>query len=441
MPFPFENKIKSILDGQPLFEPGDRILVAVSGGMDSMCLISLLHALNLEIVAGHVNFKLRGEESDLDEALVRSYCASLGLPVHSVSFDTRAQAKKSRQGIQETARNLRYAWLNELADHHGYQKIATAHHRDDQAETLIHNLVRGAGLRGAGGIPVRQGRIIRPLLTVSKTEIRDYITIRGIPYREDHSNLKTDYTRNKIRHQIIPLLEQINPRASVHLAEFAGRMQDYLPAYILWKNQLSQIHLTKAGSKTVLSVPQPADASLLYVLLEDYGFNASQCAGIARALRESHKGSHFYSELYVLIIIGHQAELQDLSHVNPPVNIEITSLPFETQLENRHIEIKTFPVGDCPDTYTCADLSSIRLPLRLRTWRAGDRFAPSGMDGKSKKVQDFLTDLKVSGFEKKQALVLCDADRIIWVWPGNRIDEMAKCKDKARAYLGIRCRP
>ena len=441
MPFPFEKKIKSILDAQPLFEPGDRILVAVSGGMDSMCLISLLHALNLEIVAGHVNFKLRGEESDLDETLVRSYCASLGLAVHSVSFDTRAQAEKSRQGIQETARNLRYAWLNELADHHGYQKIATAHHRDDQAETLIFNLVRGAGLRGAGGIPVRQGRIIRPLLTVSKTEIRDYITNRGIPYREDLSNLKTDYTRNKIRHQIIPLLEQINPRASAHLAEFAGRVQDYLPAYTFWKNQLSQIHLTKAGSKTILTIPKPADAALLYVLLEDYGFNASQCAGIARALRESHKGSHFCSELYDLIIIGHQAELQDLSQLNSPVDIEITSLPFETQLENRHIEIEAFPLGDCPDSYTCADLSSIRFPLRLRTWKAGDRFAPSGMDGKSKKIQDFLTDLKVSGFAKKQALVLCDADRIIWVWPGNRIDELVKYKGKASACMGIRCRP
>lgn len=441
MPFPFENKIKSILEAQPLLEPGDRILVAVSGGMDSMCLISVLHALNLEIVAGHVNFKLREEESDLDEILVRSYCASLGLTVHSVSFDTRAQAEKSKQGIQETARNLRYAWLNELADHHGYQKIATAHHRDDQAETLIYNLVRGTGFRGAGGIPVRQGRVIRPFLTVSKTEIRDYITLRGIPYREDLSNLKTDYTRNKIRHQIIPLLEQINPRASAHLAEFAGRVQNYLPAYILWKNQLSQLHLTKSGKKTVLTVPKPADASLLYLLLEDYGFNSSQCAGIARALRESHKGSQFYSEFYELIITGHQAELQDLSQDTSPVDFEITSLPFETQLGTRHIEIKIFPDGDRPDSYTCADLSSIRFPLRLRTWKAGDRFAPSGMDGKSKKIQDFLTDLKVSGFEKKEALVLCDADRIIWVWPGNRFDERVKCKDQARACLGIRFRP
>lgn len=439
MAFPFENKIKSILETQSLLVPGDRILVAVSGGMDSMCLISLLHALNLEVAAGHVNFKLRGEESDLDEALVRSYCSSLGLPVHSASFDTLAQAEKSKQGIQETARNLRYAWLNELADHYGYQKIATAHHQEDQSETLIYNLVRGAGLRGAGGIPLSQGRIIRPFLTVSKTEIRDYITVRGIPYREDLSNLKTDYTRNKIRHEIIPLLEQINPRASAHLAEFAGRVQHYLPAFAQWKNQLSQNHLTRSGSKTVLSVPPPADAALLYVLLEDYGFNASQCGGIARALRESRKGSMFESAIYKLIVTGHQAELQDLSLETPTVDLEIISLPFETRLENQHVEIEAFPVGACTGTYACADLSAIRFPLRLRNCKAGDRFAPLGMEGKSKKIQDFLTDLKVSGFEKKQALVLCDADRIIWVWPGNRIDEGVKCK--GGACLGIRCRP
>lgn len=441
MPFPIERKIKSILETHPLIARGDRILVAVSGGMDSMCLISLLQALDLDLAAGHVNFKLRGGESDLDEALVRAHCSTLGLPVHSVSFDTRAEAQKSGKGIQETARDLRYDWLSEIADQYGYHKIATAHHQDDQAETLIFNLVRGSGLRGAGGIPIMQGRIIRPLLAVSKKEIREYISLRGIPYREDLSNLKTDYTRNKIRHQIIPLLEQINPRASAHLAAFSERVQQYLPVYTLWKNQMSRLHLTRSGRKVVLSIPEPADPALLFVLLEDYGFNSSQCSNIAMALREGHKGNRFYSERFELMTIGQMAELYEVSQPPTTVDIEIPGLPFETRLDDRNIEIFTCPAGEGPKSFAQADLSSVRFPLRLRTWKAGDRFAPSGMEGKTKKLQDFLTDMKVSGLEKKQALVLCDADRIIWVWPGNRISEWVKCKEQSTVCLGIRCGP
>ena len=441
MPFPIERKIKSILETHPLIAQGDRILVAVSGGMDSMCLISLLHSLDLDLAAGHVNFKLRGRASDLDETLVRSHCSALGLPVYSVSFDTRAEAQKSGKGIQETARDLRYAWLSEIADQHGYDKIATAHHQDDQAETLIFNLVRGAGLRGAGGIPVMQGRIIRPLLAVSKKEIREYLSLRGIPYREDLSNLKTDYTRNKIRHRIIPLLEQINPRASAHLAAFSERVQQYLPVYTLWKNQMSQWYLTRSGNKMVLSIPEPADAALLFVLLEDFGFNAIQSKHIAMALREGHKGNRFFSPRFELLIIGRQAELYEVNQVPEEVDLEITSLPFESRLDEKHIELFTCPAGECPQAQVLADFSSVRFPLRLRTWKAGDRFAPLGMEGKTKKVQDFLTDMKISGLEKKQALVLCDADRIIWVWPGNRISEWVKCREQSKWCLGIRCHP
>jgi len=437
MAFHFENKINSTIDRYGMINPSDTILIAVSGGADSMCLAHVLFALQFKIAVAHVNYKLRGVESDLDENLINRWCMDRKIPFHSTSFDTPSISLESKKGIQETARVLRYDWFDRLAKEFHYDKIATGHHLDDQAETVLHNLIRGAGLQGAKGIPLQNGILIRPLIFVSKKEILSYVLENSIPYREDLSNLKTQYTRNQIRHQILPPMNAINPKASRHIAQFGLRIQSILPGYHLWKKTQIEKYITKAERGFRLITPDLIDWGLLYVLLEDFGFNESQIGQLHLTIQNKEKGKIFLSPAYKLYYTGDFLDIQKIPTVSAEVNIQIEHLPFKVTIGKLQFEFTWLDASVSNAGINQLDLTNYSLPLTLRTWMPGDRFAPYGMNGNTKKVQDYLTDLKLSGIDKKQALVLLSKGEIIWVWPGGRISESVKVTTRTPSIMNI----
>ncbi|MDZ4710169.1 MAG: tRNA lysidine(34) synthetase TilS [Saprospiraceae bacterium] len=426
MAFHFENIINSIIRQKGLIQPGNSVLIAVSGGADSMCLAFLLHKLQFQVAVAHVNFRLRGPESDLDEALVKEWCLNTGVPFHVASFDTQAEAQKLKKGIQETARILRYDWFEQLSIEFKYNKIAVAHHLDDQAETVLFNLIRGSGLNGAKGISIQLGKIIRPLITVPKIKILNYVTEHKIPYRQDQSNLKSDYSRNKIRHEVLPLLNTINPKAAANVAQFGLRLQSVLPAYLAWKKTQTEKYLTRNHDGYIIRFPEVIEAGIWYVILEEFGFNEDQVSHLHQSIQSKAVGKLFISGAYQLFYTGNFVEIRPTTTVNLPIHIRIEQLPFRAKLIEKEFTFKWSTDEQSGPTTWQLDLRQYSLPLTLRTWLPGDRFTPVGMQGSSKKIQDYLTDSKVSGFQKKQALVLVSKEEIIWVWPHGRISETVK---------------
>lgn len=427
MSFHFENKINSLILENGMITPGDSVLVAVSGGSDSMCLVHVLHQLKYRLAVAHVNFQLRGIESDLDLALVKQWCMEREIPFHSIALDTIGEATKAQKGIQETARILRYTWFEELCVEFHYHKIAVAHHQDDQAETVLFNLIRGSGIQGARGIPGQQGKIIRPFITVPKNELLEYGTQNKIPFREDQSNPKTEYTRNQIRHLVLPAMTRINPNAAEHIAQFGMRVQSMLPGFLAWKkNQKAQYLIPHAEGYKVLN-PRSIGKDTWYVLLEEFGFNENQINQLHQCIQTRSVGKQFLSNQFQLNYTGEYVEIRHTSAPNQLISIQIDYLPFKYNSGIKEFKFEWDAIEAPEQSATWQlDLTHYPLPLTLRTWLPGDRFTPLGMEGRSKKIQDYLTDLKVSGFEKKQAMVLLSRGEILWVWPDGRISEQVK---------------
>jgi len=426
MAFHFENIINSTIRQNGLIQPGDSILVAVSGGSDSMCLAFLLHKLQFKVAVAHVNFRLRGPESDLDETLVKEWCLNNGVAFHVAAFDTQMEAQKLKKGIQETARILRYDWFEQLSLEFKYHKIAVAHHLDDQAETVLFNLIRGAGLKGAKGISIQQGKIIRPLINIPKIDLLNYVKEHQVPYREDQSNLKSAYSRNKIRHDVLPLLNMINPKAAAHIAQFGLRLQSVLPGYQAWKKTQTEKYITRNHHGFIIKLPETIEVGLWYVLLEEFGFNEDQVSQLHQAIQSKAVGKLFLSDAYQLVYAGAQVEIRPITSANMPVHIQIEELPFQAKLQENEFTFNWSSDEQPGPTLWQLDISQCTMPLTLRTWLPGDRFKPAGMLGERKKIQDYLTDSKVSGFQKKQALVLVSNEEIIWVWPPGRMSETVK---------------
>ncbi|MEP7321361.1 MAG: tRNA lysidine(34) synthetase TilS [Saprospiraceae bacterium] len=445
MLFPFEQKIKSYIENQNLLLPQDAVLVAVSGGPDSMCLLYILNRLGYNVSAGHVNYQLRGEDSILDEQLVIDFCKNHNIKIYITRVETNIISQQLKQGIQEVTRQLRYDWFNKLCTEHGIAYVATGHHIEDQAETVLFNLIRGTGIKGVAGIhPIRnlehnvaQIKIIRPFLSASKAEITDYVNTLTIPYRLDISNLKDTYTRNKIRHHILPLLNTFQSNATEHISEFATHMQALLPFYNQWLNGLKAEYTLRQSGFIQIKLDHSLPVSLIYLLLEDYGFNSSQADQIHQALEENHSGKLFYSELYTLIL-GNTISDLILTFTSSVVEERIEALPYH--LNHFGYDLTLNQSGDSKNTVADSvvlNLDNIKWPLILRTWQPGDKMAPMGMKGKQKKIQDILTDKKVYGVLKKNALVLLSNEKIIWLWPCNIISEPVKADGSIKNSIKI----
>ena len=405
----FLKSLQSSLTQTPL---GALSIVALSGGADSVALLLGLLHLGQPLVAAHCNFHLRGEESDADEAFVRQLCEERGVTLYVEHFDTKAYAKQQRISIEMAARELRYDYFEKLRQTLGATSIAVAHHRDDNVETLLLNLVRGSGLKGLCGMRRQNGYIMRPLLELSRTDIENYLHAEGQAFRTDSTNTDTAFKRNKIRHELLPLLRTLNPSVEATLAATMQRLAEAQTIVATAQGTTSSDRLPLAELQA-----SATPLTLVFDFLAPYGFSAAQCRQIALACSE--RVGAIYTSAEYLCVRDRDALIVDKT----PVQIENFELPSDasevilpngTKLTLRHMH--RAELTDIPKSanVACLDLARIVPPLIVRSPKEGDRFTPYGMKG-TQLVSDYLTNRKRNRLEKLSALLLCDAEGPLWL--------------------------
>lgn len=422
-----------------LCKTSDKILLAVSGGLDSMVMLQLFSQHNFNIGIAHCNFQLRGEESAGDEAHVKQTCKQLNIPCHTKVFNTKAIAQERKLSIQLAARELRYQYFQELIKQHGYTTIATAHHLNDVLETVILNLTRGTGIDGLTGIPVRTNNIIRPLLFASREWLRNYAVKNNITWREDSSNEKDDYQRNFIRHRVVPLLKEVNPSLEDTFRDTHDRI---VMAQLLVRSQLKTISdflISTNGTRITIdkrNVLELENAhAVLWELLKDYGFNYVQCKDL---IQEHIPGKQFYSSKYRIIIDRNSFILEPRKESIPDaLTIENTSDVLPRAGESLTFKTVDSNVFKLTKKLSVAQLDADKLvfPMTWRPWKPGDVLIPLGMKT-SKKVSDLLIDAKVSLPDKEKITVIESAGEVVWV-VGMRINEHYKVTEKTRRVFII----
>lgn len=429
------EKVRSYIKENRLLKPDDRVIVGLSGGMDSMTLIDVLLSLGYNCMAVHCNFHLRGEESERDAAFVEQWCESAKVGLVSVDFDTYRYAAEHKISIEMAARELRYKWFEDIRKEHHADAIAVAHHRDDLAETVLLNLIRGTGIRGLSGISPKNNSIVRPLLGVSRDEIEAYVDERKLPFIFDSSNSDDAFVRNFLRLNVIPLLEKINPSVKNSIyrtAQHVGEARKIYDFYV--ENQKKAIFTDNRIDidklKTTLS-----PATMLFEILSPFGFNASVIEDICQCL-DSIPGKVFYSNDYRLIKDRKDLILDKISDENfsqreyaiDKVSQEIT---YPIRLKISFLSGNITINKDARFLY--ADADKLSFPLTLRKWQPGDWFIPFGMKGR-KKLSDFFTDRKFSLPDKENAWVLTSDEDIVWV-VGERSDDRFKITESTENVL------
>lgn len=424
----FKRDVEKFIDQKSLFERCDKVLVALSGGADSVALLRVLHALGYQCECAHCNFHLRGEESNRDEAFVQQLCQKFDIPLHVTHFDTTDYAHTKRISIEMAARELRYQWFETLRQSIGAKVIAVAHHRDDSVETFLLNLIRGTGINGLKGIAPKNGYVVRPLLQESRENILDYLQHLNQEYVTDSTNLQDEYMRNKIRLNLLPLMKELNPSVSESIAATAERLAD--AALIYNKEREMAIQRVMKGEKVIsisALLDETAPSSLLFELLHPYGFNSSQIKDIYQSLF-GQSGRRFHSSQWEVLrdrdsLILHSFSGEETDHVPPTLTYETVDItPEFIILRDKHI--------------ACLDADKVTLPLTVRKWQAGDKFTPLGMKGK-KNVSDYLTDRKFTLFQKEHQYVACQGDKIVWLI-GERIDNAYRIDADSKRALIVR---
>ena len=434
-----------------LIAEGDKLILALSGGIDSMVLADLLMKTKVEFVAAHCNFHLRGEESDGDDWFVRKFAEKRGIQCFVKHFETEKYAANHGLSIEMAARDLRYAWFEELRQQLGYDKIVVAHHADDQAETFFINLLRGAGLRGLKGMQPQNGVIIRPLLWASREQIRKYASENHIVWREDHTNAESVYLRNKIRNQLLPVFDELQPEARQGLYKSLEHLSAENELYrLLLKEKLAQI-VERDGEIQRLpysvlspSVGGPSTGSgtldftfqLLFEWLRQYGFNTDQCHFIYDAIGTGI-GNQYCSPTHRVVIGRDDLQLFEIKEkTDDEIQIEIgdEEVLLPVHLCFSKMEMTADFVIDKSPEVAQLDFCKIHFPLTLRHWRHGDRFHPLGMKG-SKLLSDFFVDQKFTELQKQNVWLLTSSDNdILWV-VGLRIDDRFKVMDSTQTIF------
>ena len=418
-----------------------KIIVAISGGLDSVVLTHLLYKMDYKIALAHVNYQLRSEESDLDENFVKKLGNQLEVPVFVHKAYTNTYAKEKNLSIQMAAREIRYDWFDELLQKHDYEFVLTAHHLDDSIETFFINLNRSTGLEGLTGIPPQNGKIIRPLLTFSRTEIKNFAIKNKLEWREDASNATNKYERNKIRLQLLPVLQEINPNfkdafatTQSYLKGSQALIDDYIAVLktIFWKETDTMVTIS-VNELSNLSSPK----AVLFELLKGYGFSAWEDIF---QLMEAQSGKQVLSKTHVLLKDREFLVLSTIEEETLENKDEKQQIASEFSIENKSFEMLT--LSEKPNFVTSNpnevffDKNKVSFPLFVRKWQKGDYFYPLGMKGK-KKLSDFLIDIKISKLEKEKIWLLCDAkDQIIWI-VGKRLDNRFKITDKTTEIIKI----
>lgn len=424
------RKLVRHIEKEDLFYRNEKLLIAVSGGLDSVVLLHLLFKMEVDCVVAHCNFRLRGKDSDGDEVFVRQLAEKYQYPFYSTVFDTTDYAKEKSISIEMAARDLRYDWFESIRQESNCQHILTAHHADDVIETILINLARGTGIHGLTGIKAKIGHLIRPLLPFSREELKAYAIDNELEFREDYTNAQTDFVRNKIRHQIIPVLEGINPGIRKTMTENVGRFRDIESIYNKEIAGKRPSFIDQDGDRLLILIAElkklTAPNSHLYEFLNPFGFHGRDVANIVESL-DAISGKMFYSEKYQLLrdreyLVLTEREEKETGEYELSENGQtiVNKQEFECCIFERSSDFKF----STDSHIACFDADKLTFPLKLRKWQEGDVFHPIGMKGR-KKLSDYFIDNKFSLSDKEAAWFLVSGDDIIWL-VGHRMDDRYK---------------
>ncbi|MEH6763272.1 MAG: tRNA lysidine(34) synthetase TilS [Aequorivita antarctica] len=413
---------------------GKKLLVACSGGLDSVTLTHLMNQIDCEIALAHCNFSLRGKESDGDEMFVIGLAKSIEISVFAETFDTKKYAEEHKISTQMAARDLRYTWFSEILKDFKYDYLLTAHHLDDDLETFFINLSRGTGLNGLIGIPKKNNKIVRPLLSFSRVEILQYAEQNNLKWREDSSNKKTDYLRNKLRLEVLPQFKETNEALLKNFQKTQQNMQasqNLIEDYMALVYNLVVTEDTDSYKINIQKIKElPHTSALLYELLNGFGFtewedisNLLDAQTGKQILSKTHRLLKNRNELLLTAIdleIRNDEFLVSEKGISSPINIKIETSKYIGETEKNLIYVAS---------------EKLKFPLKLRKWRSGDSFQPFGMEGK-KKLSKFFKDEKIALNEKKKIWLLLNDEKIVWVI-GHRMDDRFKVNENTKRILKI----
>ena len=432
------QEFQDYIQKEKLWNNSGKVLLAVSGGIDSVVMCELFHQSEYKFEIAHCNFKLRGKESDEDEKFVKQLAQKYHVSFYAKSFHTKTFSEKSGVSIQMAARQLRYQWFEELCNKKGFRTVAVAHHKGDVVETLLINLLRGTGISGLHGILPRQGHIIRPLLFSDRNDIEKFAKAYQLPFREDSSNQSVKYLRNKLRKQVIPVLKEINPDLEKTIIGTIEKIKD---AEIIFRDTIKKekektILIQNNGERILIPIKKLIHLhplkTYLFEFLTEYHFSSTVVEDMIRSL-EGTSGKLFYSPTHCilkdrenLVITKNKIKNDGVYSIAKKKN-EI-AIPIKLSFSCKPVDEKF----EIPKTATmaCLDIDLLKFPLQLRKWKAGDFFHPLGMKAK-KKISDFLIDNKVSLVDKENVWVLVSGNEIVWV-VSYRIDDRYKITKKTK---------
>ena len=421
-------------------------IVAISGGVDSVVLAYLMHSAGATISMAHANFQLRGEESTRDENFVKDFAAKYAISLALNKFETAAYAETYKMGIQEAAREMRYAWFSTLLSENNSEKkvLLTAHHADDQVETVFMQLARGTGLHGLTGIPERREdalSIARPLLSFSKEEITQFAITHNLGFVEDSSNSKDDYTRNLFRHKIVPVIQEVIPNMTQHLLDTIQRLKESeaiveFTVSDFWKKGLRV-------QKGILTIPtkhwKKVNNNFTYTwgLIKNYGFKPQQIIEVHKLLAATN-GAYIATPSHRFIKFNDAIQIIDNNTEKEHIIIHVADGDLQVNNGVLHFEMKEYIALDeikKEAKYAYLDAGKLEWPLLFRTWQSTDYFYPLGLR-KKKKLNHFLGSLKLSPAAKQKTAILSMGDKLLWV-VGQRIDDRFKITDQTKNVLVI----
>lgn len=429
-------QVHEFITGRLLIRHGEKVLLAVSGGIDSMVMAHLFQHLPYETGIAHCNFTLRGNESDLDEELVRKFSQENKIPFFTVRFNTKAYAAEKGISVQMAARELRYNWFEAIRSENHFDHIAVAHNLNDNVETMLINLVRGTGLAGLSGMKPVSGMVIRPLLSVTREKIAKYCSDHSVAYREDRSNAETKYTRNKIRHNVIPLLQQINPSLLKTLSESAerfGQLNGIVNSYISGlRSELSSLRDDVYIFDLEKVKKYSNNNTVLFELFRVFNLENSQLDDLLNII-EGRTGSQVITATHIITRNRNEILVNEITeHKETGIIINgFEDLPSSIKGELLNID-NSFHIP-AEASVACIDSEKVLFPLEIRKWQPGDSFFPLGMN-KKKKLSDYFIDKKYSLPEKEKKKVLVSDGKIVWI-VGDRIDDRFKITENTTIAL------
>ena len=426
-----KNQLLKYFNENHLLDRDSKIILAISGGIDSICLAHLLIKLEYKVVFAHCNFKLRGKESDEDLEFVKNLALNYNIPFYHCSFKTKEYSTQNKISIQMAARDLRYKWFENLRQEISADYVAVAHNLDDRVETFFINILKGTGIRGTISMKFKNDYVIRPLIFASRGEIVDYVKKNKLIYREDSSNSSEKYLRNKIRHKLIPLLKEINPSINKTINNDISILTDTFTIYnnVIEKAFIDIVISYNSGFKILKKDLIQLEPLSIYIYEFFNKFGFSDFDAITKSIAKE-SGVQFFSNTHKLLIDRDYVIIEKIEEESfSECLIKKESIFIEYPL-NISFQMKEELVSNFNNYSACFDYDMLKFPLKIRKWQHGDKFIPLGMKN-YKKISDFLIDIKLDVFKKEKTFLLCSGDEIIWV-VGYRIDERFRITAKTK---------